>query len=253
MEDESVQTYTFDKEFHEIVNNKEILKRTTEKFLNNLIDDLTLGIIFDAHRKFKTKAFNLDRDTSPAEAEETPSNIDIFGQHNMKKTQECVCPNCDRAVAASRFAPHLESCMGMGRFRSRNVRRVVNNNKDRDNSSYTGIASDDEDDADWNSGDKRSRKKKERNGAKKGKVCNGLGTPKKNSENDCMDTVDIEGDEDGDLASLRDILQDHSNGSSPVDSTTSSNSSTTKKREKNKNKKNHKRDRTSPNVNSNVD
>lgn len=57
----------------------------------------------------------------------------------------------------------------MGRFRSRNVRRVVNNNKDRDNSSYTGIASDDEDDADWNSGDKRSRKKKERNGAKKGK------------------------------------------------------------------------------------
>lgn len=68
-----------------------------------------------------------------------------------------------------RFAPHLENCMGMGRVRSRNVRRVVNNNKDRENTTYTGIASDDEDDADWNSGDKRSRKKKERNGAKKGK------------------------------------------------------------------------------------
>ncbi|KRT83373.1 hypothetical protein AMK59_4572, partial [Oryctes borbonicus] len=233
MDEEPVHTFVFDKEFHEIINNKEILKRTTEKFLNNLIDDITIGIIFDAHRKFKTKAFNLDRDNSPTEIEDTPPNVDIFGQHNMKKTQECVCPNCDRAVAAPRFAPHLENCMGMGRVRSRNVRRVVNNNKDRDNSSYTGIASDDEDDADWNSGDKRSRKKKERNGAKKGKVCNGLGTPKKNSENnECMDTVDIEGEEDGDLASLRDILQDHSNGSSPVDSTTSSNSSTTKKREK---------------------
>lgn len=82
------------------------------------------------------------------------------------------------------------------------------------------------------------------------KVCNGLGTPKKNSENECMDTVDIEGDEDGDLASLRDILQDHSNASSPADSTTSSGS---RKREKQKKIKNHKRDRTSPNVSSNTD
>lgn len=81
-------------------------------------------------------------------------------------------------------------------------------------------------------------------------VCNGIGTPKKNSENECLDTVDVEGDENGDIASLRDVLQDHSNGSSPVDS--SSNSSSKKMGKTNK-KKNHKRDRTSPNVNSNAD
>lgn len=105
MGEEAVSTFTFDKEFHEIVSNKEILKRTTEKFLNNIIDDITLGIIFDAHRKFKTKAFNLDRDKSPPAVEEndTPSNTDIFGHHHTKEKQECVCPNCNRAVTAVRY------------------------------------------------------------------------------------------------------------------------------------------------------
>lgn len=104
MEEEPGHRYLFDKEFHEIVSNKEILRRTTEKFINNLIDEITLGIIFDTHRKFKTRAFNLDRDTSPTQTEDPPTNVDIFGQHNMKKTQECVCPNCDRAVAAPRYS-----------------------------------------------------------------------------------------------------------------------------------------------------
>ena len=38
--------------------------------------------------------------------------LDIFGQELKKSTLECVCPNCDRPMAASRFAPHLEKCMG---------------------------------------------------------------------------------------------------------------------------------------------
>lgn len=60
--------------------------------------------------------------------------------------------------------------MGLGRSRSRNVsRRIVNNNsKARDSQAYAGLASDDEDDIYWNSGEKR-RKKKYRNGNRKGK------------------------------------------------------------------------------------
>ncbi len=35
--------------------------------------------------------------------------VDIFGQvYNQWKNKECVCPNCNRSIAASRFAPHLE-------------------------------------------------------------------------------------------------------------------------------------------------
>ena len=46
--------------------------------------------------------------------------LDIFGQSRyIKKQYECVCPNCQRTLAASRFAPHLEKCMGMGRISSR--------------------------------------------------------------------------------------------------------------------------------------
>ena len=46
--------------------------------------------------------------------------LDIFGQPpSIKKQYECVCPNCQRTLAASRFAPHLEKCMGMGRISSR--------------------------------------------------------------------------------------------------------------------------------------
>ena len=39
-------------------------------------------------------------------------DVDIFGSSIIKKTVDCTCPNCERLVAASRFAPHLEKCMG---------------------------------------------------------------------------------------------------------------------------------------------
>lgn len=50
--------------------------------------------------------------------------LDIFGQvFNQWKSKECVCPNCSRSIAASRFAPHLEKCLGMGRNSSRIANR----------------------------------------------------------------------------------------------------------------------------------
>ena len=54
--------------------------------------------------------------------------LDVFGQGPLKKQVECVCPNCQRNLAANRFAPHLEKCMGMGRNSSRLAsRRLVDN------------------------------------------------------------------------------------------------------------------------------
>lgn len=50
--------------------------------------------------------------------------VDIFGQvYNQWKNKECECPNCKRLIAASRFAPHLEKCLGMGRNSSRIANR----------------------------------------------------------------------------------------------------------------------------------
>lgn len=51
------------------------------------------------------------------------------GQNSILLKYECVCPNCERSLAAIRFAPHLEKCMGMGRSSSRiATRRIANYN-----------------------------------------------------------------------------------------------------------------------------
>lgn len=56
------------------------------------------------------------------------AGLDVFGQVPTKKQYDCPCPNCSRSLAASRFAPHLEKCMGMGRISSRIAsRRLVSN------------------------------------------------------------------------------------------------------------------------------
>ena len=47
------------------------------------------------------------------------NGLDVFGQQPVKKQVDCVCPNCSRTLAANRFTPHLEKCMGMGRNSSR--------------------------------------------------------------------------------------------------------------------------------------
>lgn len=130
--------------------------------------------------------------------------MDVFGSTNTKKAVDCTCPNCDRPVASSRFAPHLEKCMGkeakqffilyfgevmnasssnelydmmidenfffhpgIGRNSSRIASRRIANSRDGNN--YFGNnVSDDEDDADWSSDKKKKKIQSMRtNGSKK--------------------------------------------------------------------------------------
>ncbi|XP_071788006.1 ataxin-7-like protein 3 isoform X2 [Asterias amurensis] len=71
---------------------------------------------------------------------------DVFGKPPLKKQIDCVCPHCNRNLSASRFAPHLEKCMGMGRNSSRLAsKRIANSGigkMDSDNE-------DDDRDLDW--------------------------------------------------------------------------------------------------------
>lgn len=74
--------------------------------------------------------------TAPDEYQivDTPG-VDIFGNALTKKYNfECECPKCHRTLAASRFAPHLEKCMGMGRNSSRIASRRLAANANNSNS-----------------------------------------------------------------------------------------------------------------------
>merc|ERR1712029_415666 len=55
-------------------------------------------------------------------------NFDIFGKpingKGSKINIETKCPQCKTTMNATRFAPHLSKCMGMGRTSSRNSGHV---------------------------------------------------------------------------------------------------------------------------------
>ncbi|NXD44179.1 AT7L3 protein, partial [Copsychus sechellarum] len=81
-----------------------------------LVEDACLGLCFEVHRAVKCGYFFLD-DTDPDSMKDfeivDQPGVDIFGQvYNQWKNKECVCPNCSRSIAASRFAPHLENNAG---------------------------------------------------------------------------------------------------------------------------------------------
>lgn len=78
----------------------------------------------------------------------------MFGQVPVKKQQDCVCPNCSRTLAAIRFAPHLEKCMGMGR----NSSRIASKRLRGQGAVVDGEFNDDNDvDYDWFEYEKKSK------------------------------------------------------------------------------------------------
>lgn len=82
-------------------------------------------------------------------------NTDVFGVFGKRNTVDsCTCPQCERLVAAIRFAPHLEKCMGMGRIQGRKASRRIASSKE--GNTYASVVSDDEDE-DWQ-GDKKKKK-----------------------------------------------------------------------------------------------
>ncbi|XP_055859776.1 ataxin-7-like protein 3 isoform X2 [Biomphalaria glabrata] len=131
------------------------MKDSLDALVEELIDEVSLGLCFEIHRSCKIGSFFLNGFDDTSDTEYAPLNaalvdrpgVDVLGQVPSKKNYECICPNCQRHLAASRFAPHLEKCMGMGRNSSRIAsRRIANNQKQGSDES----GQDDENDNDWN-------------------------------------------------------------------------------------------------------
>ncbi|XP_003387868.1 PREDICTED: ataxin-7-like protein 3 [Amphimedon queenslandica] len=95
-----------------------------ESIVNQLIDEEALGVCFELHRAIKLGYYDLlHPDKNSLERHEVidEPGLDVFGNNvqSFRKPVECVCPSCQRTLGASKFAPHLEKCLGMGRTSSR--------------------------------------------------------------------------------------------------------------------------------------
>uniref|UniRef100_A0A8C5IVN4 Ataxin-7-like protein 3 n=1 Tax=Junco hyemalis TaxID=40217 RepID=A0A8C5IVN4_JUNHY len=122
------------------------------------------GSPFPVHRAVKCGYFFLD-DTDPDSMKDfeivDQPGVDIFGQvYNQWKNKECVCPNCSRSIAASRFAPHLEKCLGMGRNSSRIANRRIASSNNLNKSESDQEDNDDINDNDWSYGSEKKAKKR---------------------------------------------------------------------------------------------
>ncbi|VDK43828.1 unnamed protein product [Anisakis simplex] len=111
-----------------------ICEELVESFYDYLFESVLLVPVFKVHRIAKI-AKTLGPAAPVLTEEQPPSQVeefDIFGNANISQTKpqknmEVYCDECKRTIAASRFAPHLEKCMGMGRNSSRVARRRLAN------------------------------------------------------------------------------------------------------------------------------
>uniref|UniRef100_G1R0E1 Ataxin-7-like protein 3 n=1 Tax=Nomascus leucogenys TaxID=61853 RepID=G1R0E1_NOMLE len=135
------------------------LEAIAQEIYADLVEDSCLGFCFEVHRAVKCGYFFLD-DTDPDSMKDfeivDQPGLDIFGQvFNQWKSKECVCPNCSRSIAASRFAPHLEKCLGMGRNSSRIANRRIANSNNMNKSESDQEDNDDINDNDWSYGSEK--------------------------------------------------------------------------------------------------
>ncbi|XP_062343353.1 ataxin-7-like protein 3 isoform X1 [Osmerus eperlanus] len=140
------------------------LEALAHDIYSELVEDTCLGLCFEVHRAVKQGYFFLDETDQESmkdfEIVDQPG-VDIFGQvYNQWKNKECVCPNCSRSIAASRFAPHLEKCLGMGRNSSRIANRRIATNNNTSKSESDQEDNDDVNDNDWSYGSEKKAKKR---------------------------------------------------------------------------------------------
>ncbi|KAL3986398.1 Sgf11 (transcriptional regulation protein) family protein [Acanthocheilonema viteae] len=114
-----------------IIRNAADINEMSEQVFEYLLGTVLLEPCFKVHRIAKITNAVLP---PPIDVQNEPTAVgeyDIFGsalnsQTKHQKNMDVVCDECKRPIAASRFAPHLEKCMGMGRSSSRVARRRIN-------------------------------------------------------------------------------------------------------------------------------
>lgn len=114
-----------------VIRNVADLDEMIEEIFDYLFNAVLLEPIFKVHRIAKISNAVLPPAFDTQNEPTVEGEYDIFGstlisQTKHQKNMDVVCDECKRTIAACRFAPHLEKCMGMGRNSSRVARRRIN-------------------------------------------------------------------------------------------------------------------------------
>ncbi|GMR48177.1 hypothetical protein PMAYCL1PPCAC_18372, partial [Pristionchus mayeri] len=135
------------------------VRELAEEMLDYVLDLSLLEEVFTEHREASLMArFGAIHYPEPSTSTlESP----------VRKQYDVVCPECKRSIAAVRFAPHLDKCIGMGRNSSRVARQKMQqgNQEDPPSDSHSEdevIVSNDDDDVDWTTKRKRGTKGRSR-------------------------------------------------------------------------------------------
>ena len=96
--------------------------------MEELVDETIFAVVIEEHRKIKLGLHCPTKTTASKDSSNVPRGLvdvpgyDVFGLQPAKVAGEMFpCPNCASIRHPSKFAPHLEKCMGMGGRESRRV------------------------------------------------------------------------------------------------------------------------------------
>lgn len=94
--------------------------------INELLDSCVMEDVFSIHRSIKLGYYHLmladPEDFGVGESE--PALLSSSKSDLLNKSSACChCVKCHSKVAATRFAPHLANCMGLGRNSSRRANK----------------------------------------------------------------------------------------------------------------------------------
>ncbi|KAG9065329.1 hypothetical protein KI688_002654 [Linnemannia hyalina] len=127
------------------------------EILGDLLDEIVLDVVSEAHREVKNMRTVLVR-----------AGQDIFGQNPQpSNSQTFDCVHCQRSFPAQRYAPHLEKCLGLaGRSSSRAASRRMGAERAGSGSPFTPVSYSDDREASDSDKDLIEKKRKARAGKK---------------------------------------------------------------------------------------
>lgn len=170
-----------------VIGNPSNLNLATEYLFESLVDEAVMGYAFQMHFeaklpvslwKFSLKIlidnvfFNFQEVFGSPTEESKKHSSSSHSDGGNNKFLNCKCMNCEKTISVSKFASHLENCMGLGR----NSSRIASRKKTTNSSYYDDYDDDPESDANWSASAKEKTSKKKagssgngRNGKNKNK------------------------------------------------------------------------------------